>query len=232
MKKEEKEIPNTEIDDRHFRFAPPQAFHPQRVKTPSSLVPSAFIHHYRRAASMKYCIVAILACLSAALVHAQTVTTTDALGETVIEVATLDVNGLPTTEILQTVTTAADPGDETTAAATTTTTPLNQGPVAQPAATETGETIFTYTTTDANGDTTAIVDTFTPSFVEGTTLPPQTYTGTVLDYSSWLSLVGTNTVAADASTNSARAGRVSRGACGAGAALLAGVLGGAWLVVG
>ena len=77
----------------------------------------------------------------------------------------------------------------------TTTTPVQQGPVGQPASTpETpgGPTPYTYTTTDANGDYTAVVATFIPTFPATTPYTP-TSTGTILQYSEWLSQIGTNT---------------------------------------
>ncbi|KAI0833773.1 hypothetical protein BC628DRAFT_1345271 [Trametes gibbosa] len=153
-------------------------------------------------------------------VSAQTTTVVDPLGQTVVEIITLDLQGLPTTQTLQTLT-------------TTTTTPLDgqQGPVGQPAPTvaNAGPTIYTYTTTDAGGDTIAVVDTFTPTFVISTTwtgAPP----GTIVPYNSWLSLVGTNTVAAEVNGAIARWALQHRW-LGIAASLCAGVAGGAWLAL-
>ncbi|KAH9848444.1 hypothetical protein C2E23DRAFT_763747 [Lenzites betulinus] len=161
--------------------------------------------------------VAAFLALCARSVSAQTTTVVDALGETVVELITLDLQGLPSTQTLQTLTT------------TTTAADGQQGPVGQPAATATdaGPTIYTYTTTDAAGDTVAVVDTFTPTFAATSPLS-SIPAGTVIPYSSWLSLVGTNTVAAE--VNSA----VPRWALqhqwlGIATSLCAGVAGGAWL---
>ncbi|THH08916.1 hypothetical protein EW145_g2380 [Phellinidium pouzarii] len=194
---------------------------------------------------MRYCVAAIFVFLCAALVRAQTQTVTDAFGDTVVEAITLNPAGLATTQTLETLTLAAattapttttTPVTTTTPATTTaptrTTTP-NQGPVGQPPATTgTGQTIFTYTTTDVDGDTTLVVATFTPTFNTVTVLPTQTFTGTVLGFSSWLSLVGTNTVASDLNASSAHVGPVAGKVWGIGAALLVSALGGAWLAIG
>ncbi|KAJ3004457.1 hypothetical protein NUW54_g4805 [Trametes sanguinea] len=90
--------------------------------------------------------VAALLALSARSVFAQTITTTDDLGETVIEVITIDPNlGLPTTEILQTLTTTTTPAAQDP--------DVQQGPVGQPQPTADNgaATVYTYTTTDALG---------------------------------------------------------------------------------
>ncbi|KAH8093712.1 hypothetical protein BXZ70DRAFT_948921 [Cristinia sonorae] len=126
----------------------------------------------------------------------QTLTTTDALGETIVQVVTLDPAGLPTTQILQTLA----PGVATTQAATLP--PVPQGPVGQPPVT-TGPappTVYQYTTVDADGDTVVLHDTYTPTYAPS--VPPiATGTGTILDYSQWLSAVGTNTPSAFASSS-------------------------------
>ncbi|KAK7005711.1 hypothetical protein R3P38DRAFT_3039144 [Favolaschia claudopus] len=163
---------------------------------------------------------------------AQTVTTTDALGETVIENLTVDLNGLPTTVILETLTGVA-------AAATTLTTtdaagdtlievvatdadgdpvtrtiqtipaaadPVGQGqgPVGQPGPTGVpgAPTPFTYTTTDADGATRKVVATFTPTF-PGTVTPQQTFQATVLDYSAYTANYITAQAQAAANQNAA-----------------------------
>ena len=120
-----------------------------------------------------------------------------------------------------------------TTAAVATTTTQNQGPVAQPAATETGQTTYVYTTTDADGDTTVIQAIFTPSFIESTVLPSETFTGTVLGYSQWLSIIGTNTVAAnDVASGAGSIGIFrERWPWTAAAGALIGAVGGAWLVL-
>ncbi|KAI0636144.1 hypothetical protein C8Q77DRAFT_1101843 [Trametes polyzona] len=162
--------------------------------------------------------------------RAQTLTTTDALGQTIVEAITIDpLQGLPTTQTLQTLAPAAT---TTTTPTTTTTLPDGQqGPVGQPAPTTAaaGPTIYTYTTTDAGGDTIAVVDTFTPTFLTTSTwagAPP----GTVLDYSSWRSMVGTNTVAPETGAASPR-WNLQRNWLGITTSVCAGVVGGAWLVL-
>ncbi|TCD65558.1 hypothetical protein EIP91_002522 [Steccherinum ochraceum] len=142
-------------------------------------------------ASLFLFLVAFFALLLSAL--AQTLTTTDALGNTIIENVTLNPAGIPTTQTLSTVTAAlAAPAAATTA--TTTTPEGQQGPVGQPPVTSgpAPPTVYQYTTTDANGNTVAIQDTFTPTF--GPTQPPSApASGTILSFSQWLSQIGTNT---------------------------------------
>ncbi|OSC98535.1 hypothetical protein PYCCODRAFT_1439236 [Trametes coccinea BRFM310] len=170
-----------------------------------------------------FAFVVALLTLAAGSAHAQTVTTTDALGETVVEFITIDQNlGLPTTEILQTL----------TATTTTTTAPDGQqGPVGQPEPTtdDGSPTVYTYTTTDALGDLTAVVDTFTPTFLTTSTWLSAP-AGTILDYTAWRSEVGTNTVAPSISAARVR-WKVESGWLGIAASLLAGVAGGAWLAL-
>ncbi|KAI0648830.1 hypothetical protein C8Q79DRAFT_947609 [Trametes meyenii] len=155
---------------------------------------------------------------------AQQVTTTDNLGQTVVELITVDpALGVPVTETLQTLTTAAT---------TTTTQPQGQqGPVGQPAATSNnaGPTVYTYTTTDAAGDFTAIVDTFTPTFVTTSTWVSAP-AGTIIPYSSWINEVGTNTVAASISAAPAKWSFQTKW-MGIATGVFAGVAGGAWLVL-
>ncbi|KAI0364310.1 hypothetical protein BV20DRAFT_974575 [Pilatotrama ljubarskyi] len=166
-----------------------------------------------------FAFVAALLTLCAGSVRAQTITTTDELGQTVVEFITVDpLQAIPVTQTLQTLTT------------TTPAVPAGQqGPVgAPPATTANAEpTIYTYTTTDAGGDTIQVVDTFTPTFTTTSTwlsAPP----GTILDYSSWRSMVGTNTVAPAISGASARWSLEPRWAAIA-TSLCAGMMGGAWL---
>ncbi|KAI8969863.1 hypothetical protein BD414DRAFT_502391 [Trametes punicea] len=170
-----------------------------------------------------FAFVAALLTLCAGSVFAQTITTIDALGETVVEVITIDPNlGIPTTETLQTLT------------ATTTTTPppeVQQGPVGQPQPTlnNAAPTVYTYTTTNALGETTAVVDTFTPTFETTSTWAPPP-AGTILNYSSWRNEVGTNTVAPPISGSSAR-WAVHSGWTGIAGSLAVGIAGGAWLAL-
>jgi len=132
--------------------------------------------------------------------------------------------GLPTTQTIQTLT-------STTSTSTTTTSPfVQQGPVGQPAPTITGQTtVYQYTTTDAAGDTIVVTDTFTASFQSTQPPPTQSFTGSVLDYSSWLSIVGTNTVPV---SNAALARwAVPSSALRIGAGVVAGLVSGVWLVL-
>ncbi|KAI9056803.1 hypothetical protein FKP32DRAFT_1598694 [Trametes sanguinea] len=173
---------------------------------------------------MRLAFVAALFALSACSVFAQTITTTDDLGETVIEVITIDPNlGLPTTEILQTLTTTTTPAAQDP--------DVQQGPVGQPQPTvdNGAATVYTYTTTDALGNPTAVVDTFTPTFLTTSTWLSAP-AGTILDYSSWRSEVGTNTVAPSISGARVR-WKVESGWLGIVASLFAGVAGGAWLAL-
>lgn len=118
----------------------------------------------------------------------------------------------------------------TTAVATTT---PDQGPVGQPAPTggPQSPTVYTYTTTDAAGLTTGIIDTFTPSFYQSQQSPSLS-SGTILDYSSWIGMVGTNTATSQSSqVSGARVHWASGGLYGVVVAALSSVLGGAWLVL-
>ncbi|KAI0346314.1 hypothetical protein BDW22DRAFT_1368756 [Trametopsis cervina] len=161
-----------------------------------------------------FCVLA-LACS----VLAQSVTVTDAAGNTIVEVITVDPSiGLPTTIPVQTIpagqpapvspalpsTPAPPTAPVVTPTATPTPTPTpvqptipdgQQGPVGAPTPITgpAGAIVYTYTTTDANGAFTAIVDTFTPTSPASTPFTP-TGSGTILNYSQYLSLVGTNTV--------------------------------------
>lgn len=123
------------------------------------------------------------------------------------------------------------PAAATQTTSTTTAVDQQQGPVAQPAATEAGQTTFRYTTTDAAGDTIVVTDTFTPSLAPtaGTT-PLPTFVGTILSYSQWLSAVGTNTV--PVANAAVERWRFPRSLLSVGSAMAAGAAGGVWLVLG
>ncbi|KAI0325097.1 hypothetical protein GY45DRAFT_1330810 [Cubamyces sp. BRFM 1775] len=171
-----------------------------------------------------FAFVAALLTLCAGFVHAQEITTTDELGQTVVELITIDPNlGIPTTETLQTLTTTTTP-----AAAVP---DPQQGPVGQPQPTvgDAGPTVYTYTTTDASGETVAVVDTFTPTFALTSTWVSAP-AGTILDYSSWRKEVGTNTVAPPISGAVPR-WSVQSGWLGITAGVCAGIAGGAWLAL-
>jgi len=117
---------------------------------------------------------------------AQTITTTDANDDTIVEVVSTNPLGVATTQILSTLTT------------TTTTTPTppqtqQQGPVGAPGqqATGTGPTPYIYTTL-INGVFTAVSDEFTPTFPA--TLPPSIGpSGTEWNYADWSKIYATAT---------------------------------------
>lgn len=135
-------------------------------------------------------------CFLLCLVYAQTQTIVDQAGNSVVVVATTDPAGIPLTQTIETLpadgeitTTTNTPA--TTNTPTTTQTPAGPGPVGQPAVTtETpfGPTPFTYTTV-VDGVTTAVADAFTPTNPATVPYTP-TGTGTVWDYSQWLSSYG------------------------------------------
>ncbi|KAI9510733.1 hypothetical protein F5148DRAFT_1281607 [Russula earlei] len=144
----------------------------------------------------------------------QLITTTNAAGNTIVEQITTNAFGQSLTQVLQTLgpggaaTTSTALTSPTislasvttqptsrTAATAATTTQGQQGPVGQPGTTPTtpgGPTPFTYTTTDASGNTLVTTGVFTPAFPATTPYTP-TFSGTVLPYSVWLSMVGGNT---------------------------------------
>ncbi|KAJ6500085.1 hypothetical protein C8R47DRAFT_1211653 [Mycena vitilis] len=131
----------------------------------------------------------ILETLTPAAAAPTTVTTTDRAGDTVIEVITVDADGDSVTQTIQTVTPAAAGG---------------QGPVGQPGPTGAAglPTPFTYTTTDALGDTTAVVATFAPSFAT-TVAPSATFQATVMDYSAYTASYATQAVVTNDNQNGA-----------------------------
>jgi len=207
--------------------------------------------------------------LIASIANAQTITTTDVNGNTIVEVITVDpVLGVATTQIVQTLAPAngAATSSLTTSAAlaststqvlqvptpptsSTTTQPVppavpavpapvvpttapdvQQGPVGQPAPTPTGPvvTVYHYTTVDAAGDTEVFTATFIPTFPATQLPPPPTTTGSILQFSQWQSLVGTNTV--PASSGGVVTWTVPRSALEAVVGIVSGTLAGAWLV--
>ena len=81
------------------------------------------------------------------------------------------------------------------------------------------------------GDTVAVVATFTPTTPTSVLFTPVS-TGTVLNYSQWLSIIGSS-AASDATAGAAGNLAQSSGAgagVAVGAAWVVGVVGGAWLV--
>ncbi|KAF7773317.1 hypothetical protein Agabi119p4_5484 [Agaricus bisporus var. burnettii] len=154
------------------------------------------------------------------LVYAQTQTIVDEAGQSVVVVGTLDPAGLPVTQTIETLpaggvvdpntntlTTTEDLAAATTTTPTTTPTPPGQGPVDEPAATTGtpfGPTPFTYTT-EIDGVTTAVLDTFSPTDIATTPFTP-TASGTVWEYSDWLSSFGGSQATAAAAAGSRNAG--------------------------
>ncbi|KAJ7747348.1 hypothetical protein B0H16DRAFT_1555668 [Mycena metata] len=199
---------------------------------------------------------------------AQTFTTTDLAGETIVENITLDPNGLPTTVILQTLAGAAgaagaaggaitattitttDPAGETVVEVITgdgvgdsvtntiqtiaAAAPVNPGPVGQPGPTGAAglPTPFTYTTTDANGNTIAVKATFTPSVA--TTLPVSaTFQATVLDYTDYTASYATQiATVANAKSNNSSASQRSPKWWGSCLSVVIGMAGGMLLILG
>lgn len=147
--------------------------------------------------------------------------------------------GPGTTSPVTSISPTTSPTPTTTPPTTITTTPNNQGPVGQPASTpETpgGPTPFVYTTTDANGNYITVSATFTPSFPQTIPYTP-TGSGTILQYSDWLSQIGNNTgalnqpVASQAANPASRAGANIRLLSGAVlSTVLAGVVSG-WVFI-
>ncbi|KAG1852928.1 hypothetical protein C8R48DRAFT_723775 [Suillus tomentosus] len=188
---------------------------------------------------MKSIVLAVIA-LWASWAHAQTLTVTNIGGATVVEVVTTNpVNGLATTQTLQTLTsnslttntlsTPTTTGPLQTIATTSTT--QNQGPVEQPGSTVLtpgGPTPYTYTTTNAAGSTVAVLATFTPTG-PATVLPTPTTTGTVLNYSSYVASVGTGAAATSGATR--RAFSLSSGWYGLVASTMLGIGGGAYFIM-
>ncbi|KAF8224134.1 hypothetical protein L208DRAFT_1410701 [Tricholoma matsutake] len=139
--------------------------------------------------------------------HGQTVTTVDGAGHTIVEVITV-ANGLPTTQVVQTLTSLASSLSNSNSASTTTlstttssttasslstvTTSLaQQGPVGQPAPTVIqpgGVTPYVYTTV-VGGVTQVLSDNFTPSSPP-TVLPSVGSSGSIMPYSVYLSIYG------------------------------------------
>ncbi|KAJ3476138.1 hypothetical protein NLI96_g11370 [Meripilus lineatus] len=169
--------------------------------------------------------------LSVISVRSQTITTTNAQGATIVQVISTDPVALtPVTSIVQTL--AATPTSPPSVVTASIGGPdVQQGPVGQPAPTlqQAPSTVYTYTTTDANGNTVAIVDTYTPSFPSSR--PPVRITsGSILPYSEWLSLVGTNTVLPAHSAAMVR-WSLENNLLLMSLGVLTGMLGGAWLAI-
>ncbi|KAF5359260.1 hypothetical protein D9756_003232 [Leucocoprinus leucothites] len=150
-------------------------------------------------------ILLLVPCLCLALFSvAQTLTTINAAGSSVVVVVSTDPAGInpPVTQTIQTLAPGAPaPGNPTptpntaTTQATTTTPPAAppavQGPVAEPAPTPQGAggvTPYTYITV-INGVTTTVADNFTPTNPASTPVTP-TGTGTIWDYSQYMSVFG------------------------------------------
>ncbi|KAI5998824.1 hypothetical protein EDD15DRAFT_2242061 [Pisolithus albus] len=168
---------------------------------------------------------------------AQVLTVPEAAGGTVVEVVTTNALGIAATSILSTLApsttnTLLNPLTQTTASTTTTAAGGGGGGVveqpASVAATPGGPTPYTYTTTNALGQTVALQGIFTPTG-PATVLPTPTTTGTILDYSSWLAMVGTNTVAANAASGMSLS--IATGWYCLVVMVMAGLASGTWIVI-
>ncbi|KAL4066798.1 hypothetical protein V8B97DRAFT_1948992 [Scleroderma yunnanense] len=146
--------------------------------------------------------------LCAAWANAQLATVSNAAGATVVEVLTTNALGAAVTSILSTLqpSTTSNPlltAKTSTSTTTTSTSPLGGGVNEQPQSeplTPGGPTPYSYTTTNAAGNPIVVQGIFTPT-APATVLPSPTTTGTIINYSSWLGMVGTNTVPANAASH-------------------------------
>ncbi|KAG6908456.1 hypothetical protein DXG01_004539 [Tephrocybe rancida] len=123
-------------------------------------------------------------------VQAQTLTTVDDAGNTVVEVLTTDLLGGPLTSTIETL------APSTTSPAIAPVQQGQQGPVGQPQATvftPGGTTPYTYITV-IGGITNTVADVFTPTRPI-TQQPSIGASGTILEYSSWLAEFGPTTSA-------------------------------------
>lgn len=172
----------------------------------------------------------------------QIITATNALGYTVVEDVTLNPLGLPTTEVLSTILTppTSKSTPSTTSAPSTSTTPTTQaaatqaqaqpqGPVEQSPDVPgvAGPTSYIYSTTNAAGATITVAAIFTPTFAPTTVVVP-TASGTILQYSDWLTQVGTHTVPVNAAGARLAVDRTWYAVAGG---TLLGVVGGALIVL-
>ncbi|KAI6129911.1 hypothetical protein EV401DRAFT_1927255 [Pisolithus croceorrhizus] len=153
---------------------------------------------------------------------AQIVTVPNAAGATVVEVLTTNSRGVAATSILSTLAAsvtnslATQLTQTTVALSTSATQAAGGGGVV--AVTPGGPTPYTYTTTNALGET-----------GPATVLPTPTTTGTILNYSSWLALVGTNTVAANAASRISQS--IATGWYCFAVMAIVGLASGAWIVI-
>ncbi|KDQ59201.1 hypothetical protein JAAARDRAFT_206148 [Jaapia argillacea MUCL 33604] len=171
-----------------------------------------------------FCLYVLYACHVAAL----TTTVVNPVGQTVVEIITTGAAGLTTTSTISTLTTSAP----TTTAVVTTPLPGQQGPVGQPGASPPNGAIpYYYTTTNAAGNTIVVEATFTPSFPATQAPPPLSTTGTILQYSDWLTVIGSNTAAANPTQNSSASSRFHPSSQGPLAFLAVVLASGVWLVL-
>jgi len=119
-----------------------------------------------------------------------------------------------------------------TTATTTSSTTKQQGPVGQPAPTTVltpgGPTPYTYTTTNAAGQTVTELGIFTPT-TPATVIPTPTTTGSVMNFSSYQAIYGT--VSAAAASGGRRVFSLSSGWYGLAASTALGLGCGAWFIL-
>lgn len=123
------------------------------------------------------------------------------------------------------------PSTTVSLATSTSSTPQGGGVVGQPVTPTVepyGPTPFQYTTTNGLGQATVVQGIFTPT-APPTTVPSPTMTGTVLDYSAWLGMIGTNTVPANAASRLSSS--ISAGWYCLVGTILAVFASGAWIIV-
>ncbi|KZS99494.1 uncharacterized protein LAESUDRAFT_765467 [Laetiporus sulphureus 93-53] len=161
-----------------------------------------------------------------------------ALTDTATDTDTELTTALTTTARTTAPTTTTTPLTTTTmpVAIPTTTTTTPAVVVGAPTSTEAGLTTYYYTTTDAAGATEVILATFTPTFAPTTIPAAPSHTGTILDYSQWLSLIGASSSAtvsggSELSSSSGASPRWSTQRGWMGVGTVTGLLGGTWLLL-
>ena len=92
---------------------------------------------------------------------------------------------------------------------------------------------YSYATTNQLGQVITVTDVFTPSFSKANT-PPTLSTGSILQYTDWLSIVGTNTVPPKQAARNAGSTRTANFVStwlGTGFVVVGGMACGVWLVL-